>query len=54
MVFQLCNEAPILLSQHVWAAQERRQKAWEIIWELVPKCAAILGPYFQAAQKEEP
>lgn len=43
---QLHNEASSLLSQHAWAAQERRQKAWEITWELVPKCVAILGPSF--------
>lgn len=50
--FQLRNEAPSLLSQHVWAAQEQRQKAWEIIWELVPKCVAILGPRFRTAQEK--
>lgn len=51
---QLHNEAPSLLSQHAWAAQERRQKAWEITWELVPECVAILGPVFGTAQEEKP
>lgn len=51
---QLHNEAPSLLSQRAWAAQERRQKAWEITWELVPKCVAILGPLFGTARKEKP
>lgn len=44
---QVYNEATSLLSQHAWAAQERRQKAWEITWELVPKCVAILGPLLE-------
>lgn len=51
---QLHNEALSLLSQHAWAAQERRQKAWEITRELVPKCVAILGPLFRTARKEKP
>lgn len=51
---QLHNQAPSLLSQHAGAAQERRQKAWEITGELVPKCAAILGALFGTAQKNKP
>lgn len=52
---QLHNEAPSLLSQRAWAAQEQRQKAWEITWELVPKCVAILvGPFcFWERQRRE-
>lgn len=44
---EFCNEAPGSLSQRAWAAQEQRQKAWEIMREALPKCVAILGPLFE-------
>lgn len=34
-------------------AKEQRQKAWEIIQELVPKCVAILGPLFDSSVKRK-